>query len=379
MLSQGILTAPLEIREIYQCLGVGALNGVWYDAGHICTHANINPNAKYKPVRHNKREELILADRQSVCYGFGDENSSTDLASRHWVYLRPRVGTDWMRPLDFLNYNHSASNFCSFSLPSTIKGSQVNVVTVNYKALSGGTYNLGIKDIYPTEVFYWGVRIKFIKSGKIIWSTIPLTFELFIILPALFYDLWLQENDGTVIDVTQFFSEERSGKVLAFSTVSPTQGGKALYPVYAPNGEIVTETVDFGGVATPVYVPTDNNYSPQTHFYYEYTNTQWWTTKMRDQVGAGPGRLRSLDAYIVGISSINGEYQRIFEKRIQMDDTTQAVVTLSSTNIYNVQLAFGETFVKDTQVQYYIFFVSRGTTDGQQYVTLTAYYDTKHV
>ena len=100
---------------------------------------------------------------------------------------------------------------------------------------------------------------------------------------------------------------------------------------------------------------------------------------MRDQVGAGPSRLRSLDAYIIGISSINGEYKRIFEKRILMDDTTQAIVTLSSTNIYNVQLAFGEVFAKDTQVQYYIFFVARGTTNGQQYATLTAYYDTKNV
>lgn len=45
------ITAPVNVKEPYTLLGLGAYNG-WYDVGYICSnkHERINPWSRYKPV-----------------------------------------------------------------------------------------------------------------------------------------------------------------------------------------------------------------------------------------------------------------------------------------------------------------------------------------
>lgn len=383
--SNGIITAPINVKDPYTCMGVGKYNG-WWDVGYICSnqHGRINRDSRYKPVEYNSPEILSKDQIKDLCYGFGDKVSSDDISQRQWDYIPPSNG--FFRLSDFNNYNHFASKFCSIALPASITGTQVNNAIIQVKRLSGddSAGTLGIKDIYPKVVDFWGVKVKFIKSGKILWGTVPINSDIYPIIPSLWYDLVTQEDDGLDIQVTQFFSTGRGASLLSYSTVSPESLGETIYPVYAPEGEATTINVNYGGSVSKIYVPNDGNYNPSTHLYYQYTNTQWWNTVVKDMAGLGIGRFKSLDAYMIGISSniVNGltVYDRVFEYRIPLDDTNYAKVTQgSSSNLFNVQLALNEVFAKDTYVSYYIFFVNRHTTVGAQYVTLGVNYDMRYV
>ena len=379
--SNGIVSVPINPREVYALLGVPKYNG-WWDIGYICSnkHGKVNTGSRYKPVEDSTWQTPSESRFKELCYGFGDKVSSSDISQREWVYI---PSSTKYRILDFENYNHFAPKFCSISLPSEIKGDRVNNAIIGYKRLTGDETTLGIKDIYPKEVKYWGVRVKFIKSGKILWCTFPLTANVFPIIPAMWYDLVAYETDGSNIQVTQFFSTGSGSSLFSYSTVSPESVGNTIYPVYAPSGEATTINVDSGGLVTRYYRPNDGNYYPSTHLYYAYASTQWWETVVKDEASVGMGRFMSLDAYMIAISSkvINGtrEYLNVFEYRIPLDNPAYAVVTQgSAANIYNVKMALNLTFEKDTAVSYYIFFVNRNTTIGSQYVTLGVDYDLKY-
>lgn len=385
--NNGIITSPINLEtDVYKVLGLGSQNG-YYDVGYACSneHGKINISSRYKPVNSSILGILSKEQFKTLCYGFGDVISSSDISQRKWGYIPP-TDAGFYRLTDFDNYNHRASNFCSITLPTTIKGTQVNKASIQLLKLNGSDTNgtLGVKDIYPKEIKFWGVRIKFIKSGKTLWSTVPINSDVYPIIPSLWYDLVKQETDGLDIQVTQFFSDGRGASLLSYSTVNPESVGDTIYPVYAPSGEITTINVNYGGSVSKIYVPNDGNNKPTTHMYYEYSSTQWWDTVVKDVAGLGIGRFKSLDAYIIGVSSeiVNGvrEYKRVFEKRLPLDEQYAAKVTQGSSNsLYNVSLGMGEVFVKDTNVLYFIFFVNRDTTNGAQYVTLEVNYDQKYI
>lgn len=385
--SNGIITPPIGLQEVYSLLGV-AKQGTYYDVGYICSnsHGRTNKASRYKPVKNSSLSELSESNFKSLCYGFGDKNTSSDIASRKWDYIPPTGGNSSpYRLTDFANYNHKAANFCSIQLPASIKGTSVNVATKNTLTLNGNQSQgtLGVKDIYPKEVKFWGVRVKFTKSGKTLYTTIPIESNVYPIVPALWYDLVNQSTDGLDIQVTQFFSTGRGASLLSYTTTNPESVGESIYPVYAPSGERTSITTNYGGSVSKIYTPSDGNENPSTSFYYSYSNTQWWNTVVKDSAGLGIGRFKSLDAYMIGVSSeiVNNvrEYKSVFEYRLPLDNTTYAKVTQgSSTNLYNVSLAMNNVFSQGTLVDYYIFFVDRNTTSGAQYVRLTANYTLKH-
>lgn len=125
--SNGIITAPVGIHnDIPQTLGIGST-----DLGTQCISPNINPFAKYKPVRLatilGKLEAgsfMIEDTRTSVPYstdwwrsingqcGFQMEQvnnvGNPNLPDPVWTYLRPNGSPYPYRAIDFDGYNHNA-------------------------------------------------------------------------------------------------------------------------------------------------------------------------------------------------------------------------------------------------------------------------------
>jgi len=176
MLSQGILTVPIEIREIYQCLGAGALNGTWYDIGHICTHVNINKWAKFKPTDYPSRSAgsaVTYVGADGLC-GL-DCAPSTNLqtvidrvrlGNYDWAYSkRPNgVGQSFYRMLDFEFYNHNSvkplyplgdlyGNIGSGSLQKRYFNDPANGVTLNLHLNQMSYQGVSFGDMYWAIVF----------------------------------------------------------------------------------------------------------------------------------------------------------------------------------------------------------------------------------
>ena len=103
--ANNIVTEPVNQYDVQRALGVAS--GDW---GTLCSHVNINPMAKYKPVRYNKRARLTLAEITTTRFGFaavtpifsgGDTNPSNT-----WEYQRVRglSYNEAYRISDFIGY-----------------------------------------------------------------------------------------------------------------------------------------------------------------------------------------------------------------------------------------------------------------------------------
>lgn len=118
-LENGILTQPISVYDIANCIGVAST-----DVGTLCSaNAKINIWAKYKPVRYNKIGSLTENERKACAYGLLDTREydlSSDTAITtafdnalnriySWEYESPTGGNASLyRMLDFDGYNHNA-------------------------------------------------------------------------------------------------------------------------------------------------------------------------------------------------------------------------------------------------------------------------------
>ena len=118
-LENGILTQPISVYDIANCIGVAST-----DVGTLCTaKSKINIWAKYKPVRYNKIGSLTENERKACAYGLLDTREydlSSDTAITtafdnalnriySWEYESPTGGNASLyRMLDFDGYNHNA-------------------------------------------------------------------------------------------------------------------------------------------------------------------------------------------------------------------------------------------------------------------------------
>ena len=118
-LENGILTQPISVYDIANCIGVAST-----DVGTLCTaKSKINIWAKYKPVRYNSIKALTEDQRKQCAYGILDvqeydftqqsileqafENALNRVYS--WQYEIPEGGVESLyRMLDFDGYNHNA-------------------------------------------------------------------------------------------------------------------------------------------------------------------------------------------------------------------------------------------------------------------------------
>ena len=123
-LSNGILSAPISIAEVAQCLGVSS-----QDLGTLCLSTAINEKSKHKPFQNTSATKMTEAQRRAANYGHAFMSYDTPgaaiaavAAGTNFVYTRPYT---WYRLLDFDGYNHNAGNwFDCTPYSSTIHQSQ---------------------------------------------------------------------------------------------------------------------------------------------------------------------------------------------------------------------------------------------------------------
>ena len=115
--SNGVITAPINISDVQNVIGDASP-----DLGTLCKSANINPFAKWKPVRYNSLYLTPAATRltaaKAVNYGTNIISCGlVDFASKYtqqWSHLAPRGENgggqgynEHYRLTDFENYQHN--------------------------------------------------------------------------------------------------------------------------------------------------------------------------------------------------------------------------------------------------------------------------------
>lgn len=141
--SGGIISRPVSQRDIQTVLGISSsVNKL----SQLCTHANINKWAKYKPIKYAANGIMSQYDFTNECWksdstwwkgsggtcGFtvftcnslSDVISNTTGGMNGWGYNgTPTGGTYPYREADFIGYNHNAKHlFANFACNSEIKG-----------------------------------------------------------------------------------------------------------------------------------------------------------------------------------------------------------------------------------------------------------------
>lgn len=108
--SNGKITAPVAIADVRKALGASSS-----DLATLCSHPNINPAARFKPVRYNSPALLTDVQRRHNTdwpgYYYGLKMASSTFTSLHecdYSYLPVRPGADWSRLADFDGYDANA-------------------------------------------------------------------------------------------------------------------------------------------------------------------------------------------------------------------------------------------------------------------------------
>lgn len=152
--SNGKITAPISLHgDVYPVLGI-APSGAMYDVAEACTSGKIKGGQRNKPTQGGT-QGLVLASTSAdpspsdmlwsikptyVCasnlIGYFVRYYATN--SNNWKYYPPVEGTDWMRLLDFENYNHNAPQ------PSNMftAGASVESAPLNSYGQPSGKFNL---------------------------------------------------------------------------------------------------------------------------------------------------------------------------------------------------------------------------------------------
>lgn len=159
----GVVTAPVSMKDVENAVGVPQSAGL----ASQCASPNINPMAKYKPVRYNKIGELTEMERISTRHGFGSQavpsfTGGDENPSITWTYDRVRAGTDWARLTDFDGYHSRACVPLVFTVSGALRDGLGFTIFVNQYAADvksgdqsfgtwGGEHNMSIQDMFPTN------------------------------------------------------------------------------------------------------------------------------------------------------------------------------------------------------------------------------------
>lgn len=211
-LNNGILTKPIAISEIAQCLGVAS-----QDLGTLCTSGQINMWAKYKPVPRYSYSELTEAQRKDVGYGTNATHIDVSSASGRqqacdnaiagnagWYHDKPHDGSgtgNQYRVLDFNGYNDNA--VCPFYFENAYIANTVelkirigqrtslpqgNMAVTDITAITGNDITAGYGFILKRGTVYThvdaindagtGVKYPISDSHEIVLTTIQGTYDV---------------------------------------------------------------------------------------------------------------------------------------------------------------------------------------------------------
>lgn len=117
----GVILAPINIKDTYVCLGVGQYNG-WYDLAYICSnqHGRTNIWSKWKPVIVDTPKEITEEQLKAVAYGL-QWYQSGDSLTYSIRYLPPVSGVNWQRLTDFIGYNHTVTSGLGWKVTAVTK------------------------------------------------------------------------------------------------------------------------------------------------------------------------------------------------------------------------------------------------------------------
>lgn len=197
----GIITAPVSMNDIQRALGVAST-----DLGTLCSHANINKWAKYKPVRtpvidtvtgqwnrtqnrwNNADDQGVIAANWWKADGYCGLSFSvvTTINSTFisnlisgllaWTYNRPSGGSQQpYREQDFAGYFHYAVPpvgqlaGAGRTIYVGTSGSGMRQLTLNYEAPNEGDENLSLSDFTDNGTslteYYLGVLL-YVSASK---------------------------------------------------------------------------------------------------------------------------------------------------------------------------------------------------------------------
>ena len=211
-LNNGILTKPISISEISQCLGVAS-----QDLGTLCISGQINMWAKYKPVRRPSYSELTEEQRRGV--GYGTDATHIDVSSTSgrkqacdnaiagdtgWYHDKPTDNTgagNQYRILDFNGYNHNAVGpffFENAYIANTVEAKirigqraglpQGNMAVTDITSITGNDITAGYGFILKRGTVYThvdaindagtGVKYPISDSHEIVLTTVQGTYDV---------------------------------------------------------------------------------------------------------------------------------------------------------------------------------------------------------
>lgn len=161
--NNGIITAPISVKDPYQVLGFSPASGM-YDIGEACSSDRVNIHSKYCPIVHSKPGELTDAEWEAAAYGFVPQGTTL-------IRPRPGKGDSFCRITDFERYNHYAINGLAF------KQSEYNFDLLAASGANGLTVSLYTdNDLITLKSFvntlYKGKNVEFRAYANDIYYTV---------------------------------------------------------------------------------------------------------------------------------------------------------------------------------------------------------------
>jgi hypothetical protein len=242
----------VSIRDVQRALGVGSP-----DLGTLCTHANINKWARYKPERYTGLEPMAFADRKEnnfgldvpFCYnnimnGIVDEIINGGVPS--WVYLKPRgdrraygQGMEFYRLTDFVrNPNERTPDSNGDPTPVNLQG---------YNHAARMPFNVFLNMAGITELWDSDLGVSYLQINKQVTQYLVFSF-----INAIGDDLHLQDfidfndNYGNIawrpvaqmfddVGTTDWYEQSQPQMEVSGDPISSNQGSSLEFRVSINN------------------------------------------------------------------------------------------------------------------------------------------------
>lgn len=248
MVNGNTVTAPVNVKEVYDLIGAGTYNG-FYDVGYLCSndHKKINPYSKFKPVINTKLIELTDADFKASNWGYHipeavnlatlvgyyatpptswtpTDNRCTVIA-QGWWYEPPKGGSSSpYRLSDFCGYNAGSEGPVFRLIPNTYI---INTDTSEFLLTMGYFMGLSFEDFSTLANLHFGIYV--VKDGE---SNGKYT----CILDSSYTDPTIKLNNSAI---SKMFPSAGSYKIYVFATTNETQNYDSTLGGYLANPSAV--------------------------------------------------------------------------------------------------------------------------------------------